>query len=60
MSDDTEKIEKAINILQKIAKGINPVTGEHINDESVFASLKRPKADGIACPELAGYNDHIK
>jgi hypothetical protein len=26
----------------------------------VFANLKNPKADGIACPKLAGYNDHIK
>ena len=34
MSDDSEKIEKAIVILQKIAKGINPVTGEPINNES--------------------------
>ncbi len=34
MSDDSERIEKSIVILQKIAKGINPVTGEPINDES--------------------------
>ena len=25
----------------------------------VSASLKQPEADGIACPEIAGYNDHI-
>lgn len=25
----------------------------------VLANLKRPKADGIACPEIAEYNDHI-
>jgi len=25
----------------------------------VFANLKSPKADGIACPKHAGYNDHI-
>jgi len=25
----------------------------------VFANLKSPKADGIACLEHAGYNDHI-
>lgn len=34
LSSESEKIEKAIEILQKIAKGINPVNGEPINDES--------------------------
>lgn len=28
-------------------------------DYIVSANLKRPKADGIAWPNIAGYNDHI-
>lgn len=34
MVSDQEKIEKAIVVLQKIAKGVNPLTGESLNDES--------------------------
>ncbi|MCG9969995.1 hypothetical protein L9W92_18575 [Pelotomaculum terephthalicicum JT] len=38
--------------------GVSQVTIARIKN-GVSASLKWPKADGIACPELAGYNDHI-
>jgi len=33
---------------------------DSIQNTSVRASPKSPKADGLACPEIDGYNDHKK
>lgn len=38
--NETEKIEKAINVLQKIAKGIDPLTGGQISEDSFLNDPK--------------------
>ncbi len=40
MISDFEKMDKAKAVLMKIAKGINPLTGKPINDESFLNDPK--------------------
>ncbi|MCG9969986.1 hypothetical protein L9W92_18525 [Pelotomaculum terephthalicicum JT] len=69
-NDWTSYMEKNEILTSKVANIVKGYASEVYNGstvdfdrtismEIVSASLKWPKADGIACPELAGYNDHI-
>lgn len=50
--DDKNQVEE---FPKALLKDISAIVISH----AVSASLNSPKADGIACPGFAGYNDHI-